>query len=237
MPSRVWVKSTRTRWLEHRKAHAKRRPRPLAVLEVNCMSVSTGPERARQILRNAAKAKVRGLPVDVILGCEADDFDAADVLGLAWDVFHVKNRKDEHDGSFVAVHQTRGRLKKTRLAIGSDPLPGVLPARWIAVADIAVDEKTPYEWWFTAASGHAPPMRAWVKWPQFMARLRRIRADVAGADYNKLARAVAPALGRRVRAVHILGIAVRFWIPSSRPVSVDVNGDHHAVGVVLWPDN
>jgi len=233
-PAVRWIRNRRRRWLRERRALGLERPLPLAVLEVNCMSISAGPARSKEILERAAKAVVHGHRVDYILGCEADDFDAATVLGSGWDVHHDQTHPDK-DGSFQAIRKTRGRLRDAHAVHASAPLPGVLPARWLSVAHVDVDMETPRRWSFNGGSGHAPPMRAWARWPQYMGSARAARLDVLGADFNKLAGAVLAALGRRVSAIHILAVATRWWIPTSRPVAIDVGGDHLAVGIVLLP--
>lgn len=232
------VRRRRQTWLERRAARGLERPLPLGVLDLNAMSVSTGPEHAKQILRNGANALpvVDGVTyqVDVILGCEGDDFDAAKVLGRDWDVHHDQTHPDR-DGAFMAIRKSRGHLEDAHLVKGSDPLPGVLPARWIVAGILSIDPGTRYRWFLPAAAGHLPPMRAFARWGQYLNNFRQVGAALNGADFNKAAAAVAVAFGRRVGGRGVMFLATSWWIPVSKVVAVDVNGDHLAVFRVLFP--
>lgn len=234
LPALSWRKSRRQRWLNKRRARGLLRPQPVVAIVVNCMSISTGPDHAANILRRAANWRTQdGLPVDLILGSECDDFDGAKILPH-FDVLH--NAADpDRDGCLLAVRKTRGRLDSPAYVFAAPALRGAMRDRYLAVATVTIDPGTRYRWSPKVAAGHAPPKRGWIRWPGYMRRLAQQRADLAGGDFNKLARAVEPALRRRVRAAHILGLAVRYWIPSTRAVPVDVGGDHLAVAVVLWP--
>ena len=52
-----WIRHRRRRWLHDRRALALQRPLPLAVLEVNCMSISAGPARAKAILEARSRGR------------------------------------------------------------------------------------------------------------------------------------------------------------------------------------
>lgn len=203
-------------------------PRPLRVVVVNGMSGSNVTEGRSLLILHAAAQHA-----DVILGCEFGNVtDDAPLDPYTWDVVHDPSSPDKA-GSILAVRKTRGRVRHARYRVGCPAGLGIR-TRWLIVARLAIDPGTPHEWTPKVVAGHAPPKRAWAHWPMFMASVAARNADVSGADWNKLARAVAPALRRTVRAVHILGVAVRKSIPSSQPREFDVGGDHQAVSVRLW---
>lgn len=233
-PRLLWRMSRRHRWIADRKAKGLLRPLPIAGIEVNCKSISAGPREATEILRNAAAAKVLGLPVDIILGSECDDFDASEVLGPEWDVLH-NDENEDRDGTMLAIRKPRGHLLNPRYEFGAPALAGAMADRWLAVATLVIDPETKHLWYPKTVATHGPPKRGWVRWPGYMRNVVEQRPDLAAGDWNKLARAVWPALRRKVRMRHILGWAVRWWIPVSDPVAVDVGSDHLAVAVVLWP--
>jgi hypothetical protein len=227
----------RERWLRKRESLGMKRPLPLVTMTVNCMSISTRHKHAAQILRNAAAWHTEdGKPVDVIMASECDDFDGHHVLGIDWIVLHDVDNGDK-DGCLLAVRATRGRLLNPHYRFGARALFGAMADRWIAVSKIEVDHGTPHRWVPKADACHAPPKRGWLRWPAYMTRVGKTKFDLAGGDWNKLGRAVLPALGRQVRMVHILGLATRRWIPTGPAVSVEVGGDHKAVAVVLWPNH
>lgn len=233
-PAVEWRSRRLNRFLGIRKTAGQRKPRPLGVMVVNCMSVSTGSGHARSILLKAAWTP----GVDVLIGSECADFRAALVLGQGWNVYQPGTLGSPESGCVIAIHENRGTITDTAdiLASPAQPArPGRLGirARSVLIGKLRIDPDTSHAWEPRVRAGHAPPMRWWSLWPTYMSSMRG--GDIAGADFNKLARAVEPALGRKVLAVHVLGLAVRWWIPTSRATAVDVGGDHKAVLVTLWP--
>ena len=204
-------------------------PRPLRVCVVNGMSGS-GVSEGRSLLILHAAAQ----HADVVLGCEFGNVtDDAPLDPKVWDVVHDPSSPDRA-GSLLAVRKTRGKVRHAWYRVGAPAGLGIR-TRWLLIARLVIDPGTPHEWTPKVIAGHAPPKRAWAHWPAFMASVAARNADVIGADFNKLARAVAPALRRRVRAVEILGVAVRKSIPVTFARGFDVGGDHRAVSVVLFP--
>lgn len=209
-------------------------PRPLDVIVVNAMSVSTGPRHARRILRNAAEH------ADVIFGSECSDFIGAQVLGYDWHVWQdtsfIGRTDDEmkaRAGCLIAIRRDRGRLSDCAIELGVARRPGdTMRNRFIPTATLRADGCPP----FKGLAAHPPPKRLWVLWFPYMLKVRRANADVAAGDWNKLARAVHRMLGRRVRSKRLLGVVVRHRIPVSRATAIDVGGDHLAVKVTLWPE-
>lgn len=228
MPPSMRLRATRrARWTERRRRIGLLRPLPVDVGVVNAKGVTAPPRVVDEILRQAA------LEADVLFCSEVANVRVAVALGSAWQVAQFGELGSDDSGAALAVRRTAGRLEGERLVPGSKAALGIRD-RPLVAARIVLGQ-APRLWMFDAGAGHAPPKRAWAIWPEFMAAARRLRLDVAGADWNKLARAVAPALRRRVRGVHVLGLAVRWWIPSSKPRAVDVGSDHPMVVVTLWP--
>jgi len=201
--------------------------RPVRVVEVNGDSAS-GRKAAHsdRILRATADH------ADVILGCEFFNLDAAKSLGPNW-IVEQRGRTGSADASYiVAVRRARGEVVKGRLRLGSASLlsVGVRKRSWLT-AWVEIDGRNAKPF----SSGHAPPKRAWLRWPAYMAAAP---GGVVGADFNKWARAVKVRFPRRVvrqPSRELLGIVIPKRIPSTRARRLDVGGDHHAVAVTLWP--
>lgn len=200
--------------------------RPFNVVVVNAMSVSTGRRHAREILLNAAEYG------DLILGSECGDFNGHELLGDDFSVHH--NLLDyAHAGSLIALHKRRGHLVDRRTYLGVKRQEGdSIRNRYLLTAHAHIDCHKDLK----VLAGHAPPPRDFDRWVPFMRNVARQHADLAGADWNKPARAVHRVLGSRVRGVDVLGLAVRRGIPTSKPVPLDVGGDHLATLVTLWPE-
>lgn len=217
----------RRRWLLRRKRAGYDRPAPVDVGVVNAKGVTAPETVVREILRRAA------LEADVLFCSEVANVRVKIALGDAWQVAQFGDLDSAEAGCAIAVRRTAGRIDGARLVLGSKAGYSIRD-RSLVVGRVVLGN-APRRWAFDGGAGHAPPMRAWELWPAFMRAARGLRLDVIGADFNKLARAVAPALGRRVRAVHVLGLATRWWIPTSEPRAVHVGSDHPMVVVTLWP--
>lgn len=78
---------------------------------------------------------------------------------------------------------------------------------------------------------HLPPKRFWAIWQPMIRRLGRSGADLG--DFNKLARAVALATGKRASMEGLTGILTPWsWRVTNKRV-VDVDSDHNAVGITV----
>lgn len=236
----------RVRWLARRAGRALKRPAPLVIRAVNAMSVSTGPAHAARILRNALADHVH-----VVLAVECGDLDVRQVVDQrVWRVFQFgRNNPDERAKvtlSGCAILVRRGRLRvpegSVHLNLGSKATSEGkwktghgIGARYILRIKSIVDHGTPWVWRTSFGVGHAPPDRAPRARARFMAVFRALRVQVTAADFNLRGRAVARLTGRKVRSVGLLAITVPWWIPASEAVGIDVDGDHLAVEVTLWP--
>lgn len=236
----------RVRWLTGRARRALKRPAPLVVRMVNAMSVSTGPAHAARILRNALADHV-----DVVLAVECGDLDVRELVDLnVWRVFQYgRNNPDPRakvtlSGCAVIVRRRRVRVpeESVHLTLGSAATSEGkwktghgIGSRYILRVKAVIDGGTGRAWRTGFAVGHAPPDRAPRARARFMAVFRALGRQVSGADFNLRARAIARLTGRKVRAVGVLAITVPWWIPASNATGIDVDGDHLAVEVTLWP--
>lgn len=191
------------------------------------MGVTASPDRVTAILNRASQL------ADQLFCSEVSNVDVAKALGSEWDVAQFGSRGSAEAGCALAIRRVVGRIDSARPVFATEAGHGIRD-KTLAVG-LIVAGRGEHRWSYEAASTHGPPMRAWELWPAYMRAVRRLRVDVAGGDWNKLARAVAPALGRKVRAHHILAVVTRFWIPSSDAHHIDVGSDHPLVIVTLWP--
>lgn len=205
----------------------------MPTLTVNFASVTSSTRKVRQIVHRTLTAADKHGAV-VIRGCEAGKVDA-DWFGPGWTVLHDNQPfNGPRAGTLLAVRRDRVGMvdpRITQVSSGGDGIRARSVAHARLIAD--ADSSDPRAW--TDGAFHGPPKRAWSKWLGYMRRLRALDLDVAGGDANKLARAVQPALGRRVRSKHIMTVAVRRSIPSSKARPIDVGSDHPALLVMLWP--
>lgn len=207
---------------------------PIRLVEVNGASSSGYSEtRSLGILRAAADR------ADIVFGCEFANITGPAPLGVEWSVIHDASSPDRA-GSLLAVRKERCKVTWHRYRVGTKEGYGIR-TRWLIVAEIVVDPGTSSEYKIKVVVGHAPPKRAWgynyVNWLAFMSSVRLRNADVAGADWNRLADPVARALGRKTRMIGIIGFAVRSTIPASPADPFQVGSDHPAVRTVLYPAN
>lgn len=224
-----------TKWrnyLPRRRRRALTKPRPLRVLVVNCMSVSTGTIHAISILKRAAEH------ADVIIGCECDDFNAAKLLDGAntqrlWHVVH--HQAANRDGVLIAIRKNRGRIKSPRWHYGS-PAGNRVAQRDFLTATLVVDPGTPNRWQLTAASIHAPPPRHATAWPGYMERVAALDLDMIGGDMNAGRERIESALLRKTRQVDVITLALQHRIPVSTATRINIGGDHPALLVTLWPE-
>lgn len=230
---RGWAVTKRARFVAKRRRNGLDRPAPTPVLVVNFASISFKAERVTGIVKRVSEV-VAEHDVKLVIGVEASLVDNADFDPKVFDLFHRQWPVDQA-GSVLAAVRPDASLHDRGLVLGGRAGLGIRK-RWVAHARSAFHTRSPGQWSATAGAAHPQPKRAWALWPGFMRRVRDMRLDIVGGDFNKLQRAVQPALGRRVRSVHIIGLAHRWWIPSSRAVPIDVGSDHPAVLVTLWPE-
>jgi hypothetical protein len=219
---------SRTSFLAERKGRGMSRPLPLKVGVVNARGVTAGPTVVRSILRRASQH------ADVLLCSEVANVRVALALGDDWQVAQFGAVDSPEAGCAIAVRKTRGKVYEQTKTLASTEGLGIRD-RFIVSGRLIVDAGGVHAWSTTVAAIHAPPMRAWAKWPGYMANLAKLNVAFAGGDFNKLARAVQPVLRRKVRAVHIVGLAHKVYIPVSQPRSLDVGSDHPMVVCTLWP--
>lgn len=132
----------------------------------------------------------------------------------------------------AAIYDAR-RVQVTRIRYRRGVSPYIhgrrigMRTRWVLVVRARVDggKSRPYKF------AHFPPKRFWALWPAMVPQVGT-RGAVLG-DFNKLARVVAPALGRNVAMDRLIGIATpKSWRVSNKRVA-DVQADHKAVGVTV----
>ena len=202
--------------------------RPVRVVVVNGDSANRpGPAHTRRILEKAATS------ADVILGCEFFNIDAQRVLGGAWATRQAGELGHADASYVVAVRRARGRVTRRRLRFGAGSMLawGVRRRSWLTVW-ISVDGRRPVKY----TAGHAPPKRAWIRWPVYMATAP---GGVVGADFNKWKRAVKPRFPlRTVRQLprQLIGLVVARHIKSTKAKPLNVGGDHRAIQVTLYPN-
>lgn len=79
--------------------------------------------------------------------------------------------------------------------------------------------------------GHLPPKRFWAIWSPMIRRLGPAGADLG--DFNRFARAVTPATGKRASMDLLIGILTPWkWRVTNKRVR-DVGADHNAVGITV----
>jgi hypothetical protein len=199
------------------------------ILVINCMSVSTGPKHAADILRSGLDHQP-----DLVLAVECSDFRASvvDRRGL-YDWNQPGAIGDQASGCAIGVRRDAGALKEVDMRIGSNATSEgrhvtghgigtrLILRGWVELGDIPP---------FRAAVGHAPPNRAPKARAEFMRRFARVRAKFKGGDLNLPRRLAARALGRRVVGDGVLWLAMprRGWrLEVAR--AINVGGDHKAV--------
>lgn len=222
-----------------RKSAGLKYPLPAGILEGNLMSVSTGPDHARRILR----AHLDLQWVAIFLLCECADLDLLkEVEDYAPDTFWVFQpgaKGSAESGTAIIVRRSRGHLSNMSKVLGSAAQEGIRD-RWIVRADVVLDPRTPNRVTIPVASGHNAPRRAPNARAAFMPRFSDLAA-VKGADLNLTA---AELKGRHLGGVpHTSGVLTIVVPPrfrstgGARVVSgKKLNGaDHDAVGLTLWP--
>lgn len=204
--------------------------RPVVVRVANCASVSTGPRKAAAIFRAALTRPGRfGLP-DVVLACEAADFDATLEAEkcLGWEAAQfTENSADA--GSAVAWNPTVATLLGSPHLLPGTPAGEGIKARSLVRVKLDVNgHRAPF------VAGHAPPDRAPVGQQTFLDQLRLVRG-VIGLDSNRRPGEIEE-MGylREYLGIELLGLFVPTWIPTSLPRPVDIDSDHPAVDVRLW---
>lgn len=226
----------RRRWLRKRRRKGLARPRPLRLAQCNAMGVTASPARTARIIRDAAST------ADVLTMCEVANVDVAAVLGGGWQVAQDRSTW-ARAGCAVAIRRDRGRIIRWRLRLGVPAFfrgrrANRMQDRYLLRAVVRVDPGTRRRWTLRIAAGHAPPKRNWsIWWPAWITVARSMRVHVVGGDWNRLARAVRPAMGRKVRMRGIDGYAVRRWLPMTAVTARDVGSDHRLIETVLWPRN
>jgi hypothetical protein len=232
VPSRGWIRDRRTAYLAERKARGAERPLPVKVGEANCQGVTEGVDRVRANIRRAS------VHADLIFFSEVANVRVSLALGDGWHVHQGGDTEGNSDkaGCAIALRKTRGKLVERDLVFGVKGGLGIRD-RYIPHALAVFDQPDrQHAWAAKVAAYHAPPMRAWAKWPTYMRNLLKLRPDVAGGDGNKLQAAVSGALRRKVRGHHVTQVAVRYWIPSTKVRAFDIGSDHHMSVTTLWPN-
>lgn len=205
--------------------------RPVVARVANCASVSTGPRKAAAIFRSSLTRPGRfGLP-DVVLACEAADFDATlEAEKCAWEAVQF-TESSATAGSAVAWNP------EVAWPLGSaELLPGTPAGEGIRARSLVWQRLNVHGHRAPFVAGHAPPDRAPKNQQSFLDRLRLYRG-VIGLDSNRRPREIEQmGYHREYLGVELLGVFVPRWIPTSRPRAVDVGSDHPAVDVRLWVD-
>lgn len=231
---------TRRERLEARRDRGLARPGPVTTRTVNLASVSSRPEKVREILANTTYRAPAG-PADLILAVECGDVTVAhEVDPAVWQVIQfgrsISNESERVARSGCALLARRGvvRLDKPRLRVGSEAGEGIR-TRYVLSARATFHKGSASAWRSRVRVGHAPPPRApWgrKRFLDFLAALLGIRAG----DYN-----INAAAARRwfrlanTRSAGVLHIVIPRWIRASEPLRFDVGSDHLALDVVLWP--
>lgn len=209
-------------------------PRTFDLAVCNAMAGSNvTPERSARIVRNT----LRAFPDAVLVGV----VEASLLLEASRDEWSPAS--DEHwlrliqqgplDKAGVAAIIDRRRLTGIRVKYRTGVRPFIngrrigMRTRHIMVVRGRVDGRRRRKF----KIGHLPPKRFWAIWQPMIRRLGRTGADLG--DFNKLARAVAPATGKRASMDHLIGILTPWsWAVTNKRV-VNVGGDHNAVGITV----
>lgn len=135
-------------------------------------------------------------------------------------------------GVAVIIDADRLKIVSARYRVGVKPFINGrrigMRTRWILVIRARIDGKKRVR---KFKVGHLPPKRFWAIWQPMIRRLGRGGADLG--DFNRLARAVAPATGKRASMDALIGILTPWsWRVTNKRV-VDVDADHSAVGVTV----
>ena len=182
---------------------------------------------------NAAKVAMH--LAAIVAGVECKMFDAHSVFDEdRWVVFHDTSQSDLA-GNMLALRKDRVRVLDHRWELGvsgvrSEPgLPG-MEARHILWADLEIDGA----YRVRVIVVHFPPKRFWDHWPAMVTAVNRVAAAspypvLVASDFNKLARAVGPALHLPTSMVGIVGWAHAAEIAVSDTRTVNVGSDHPGI--------
>lgn len=207
-------------------------PRSFDLAVCNAMAGSNvTPERSARIVRKALRAYPDAVLVGVV--------EASLLLGHThWHpVVDPRTLRMIQNGPLdkagVAAVIDADRLTEVTVKYRTGVRPFIngrrigMRTRHIMVVRGRVDGRRPRR--FRVA--HLPPKRFWAIWQPMMRRLGKTGADLG--DFNKLARAVAPATGKRASMDHLIGILTPWsWRVTNKRV-VDVDSDHKAVGITV----
>lgn len=210
-------------------------PRTFDLAVCNAMAASNvTPERSARIVRNTLAAFPDAVLVGVVeasllLQTERTDWTPDDDPRYLRSIQH---RDLDKAGVSAVYDEDRVDIVSIDYVLGARPFIGGrrigMRNRWVLVIRARIDGKKRIR---TFRILHPPPKRFWALWVPMMRRIGRAGADLA--DFNKLARAVAPATGKRASMDHLIGILTPWsWRVTNKRV-VDVDGDHKAVGVTV----
>ncbi|UUW92665.1 hypothetical protein [Pimelobacter simplex] len=228
----------RRRWLDERQRAGKVRPRPVVVRATNAASVSYRPERAAGVWRKSIDKPGKAGTPDVVLAVELADVDAkAEGAAAGMQVFQRGPVGAPDSALGIAVRRGRAKLSQPGLDAGVPATRegGGIRARPILHTSIVFAAGTAARWARGFVLGHAHPGRAPLARLDYLRRFFATPGAIHVGDLNIGHRWAARLTGRRVYSAGVLHIAVPRWIPSKRAGVVDVDSDHLALDVVLWP--
>lgn len=224
-----------------KKAKKKARKKVLArsfwVAECNTMAGSgRKAEKACQIVRNTLREYVEAAIVGVV--------EASNLLGThpdAWtpyddsrDLRLIQHGPLDKAGVAAIIDTDRVEVVSAHWVKGVEPyIDGRrigMRTRWMLILRVRIDGHRKIR---RIRVLHLPPKRFWALWAPMIHRIGPRSIDLG--DFNKLARAVAPATGKRAVMDRLTGILVpRSWRVLGRRVA-DVKADHNAVGAHVAP--
>lgn len=231
-------RAVRRAWLAARRAIGRRRPRQVTFRFANLGSVSFSDKHTRDVWRLAlTKPGKRGVP-DLVGCCEAADLPQ---LGSDRLIQHVRYGKpgDPDSALLLAARRDRVRLSRAQLLPGTPATGegGGFRRRPLLRAHATFDAGTRHRWGRSVLIGHAAAARAPRSRLRFLRIFDRTGASIKAGDLNiRATRARRLLGGRRVFSDGVLHVAVPRWIPVEISL-VDIESDHRAIDLTLWPDD
>jgi hypothetical protein len=192
------------------------------------------PERAARIVRKTLAAYPDAVLVGVVEASLLLETERADWTpeGEGRDLRLVQRRPVDKAGVAAFIDRKRVEVVSIKYRVGVRPFIAGrrigMRTRWVLVIRARIDGRKRVR---KFKVGHLPPKRFWAIWQPMMRRLGPRGADLG--DFNTLARAVAPATGKRASMDLLIGILTPWsWRVTNKRV-VDVDSDHNAVGVTV----